>query len=63
MVDSRPPNEIVTLLLQGDSRVSEIDPEISLNENNEGRTLVIRSPLRTLFVNRVDTPFNFDIFT
>ena len=52
---------VVALFFQGDAGFGEVDPEVSLHQQDEGGALVISGPLGALVADRVDSPFNLDV--
>jgi hypothetical protein len=58
VIDSAPPYDVVTLLLQKDLPAREFDTEAPTDENKESCALLTFHPLRAFIATAVDTPLD-----
>jgi len=63
VIDSAPPYDVVTLLLQKDVPAREFDPEAPTDENKKSCAFLAFHPLRALIATAVDTPLDLHSLT
>jgi hypothetical protein len=61
MVNPRTPDEVVTLLSQGDAAIRQVNPEHAFHEQHHGGALIVGRPLSALVAERVDPPLDFHV--
>jgi len=61
VVYPRAPYGIVALPRQGDAAFGEVDPEVPVREQDQGRPLIIGSPPGAFVACRVDAPRHFHV--
>jgi hypothetical protein len=63
MVDSAPPQDVITLLFQEDTAAGEFNAEATADEHQESRAFLAFHPPHSLITTRVDTPFDLHRLT
>ncbi len=60
MVDARTPYGVVALLLEDEGSGGQLDAELALDENDDGRPLLAGLPVVASFAGWVDAPLDLD---